>query len=55
VSAVIANAQKKRSANRAQQVTLVAAIYDQDGSKILVKGDGLLPTKTITDQYREKV
>lgn len=54
VSAMITKAQKKRAANRATQITLISAIFDAHG-RLLVKANGLLPTKKITDKYRAEV
>lgn len=43
----------RRYADKAQQVVLAAAIFDQTG-RILVTPDGLLPSEKITDTYVEK-
>ncbi|KAF4630239.1 hypothetical protein G7Y89_g7906 [Cudoniella acicularis] len=50
---VIAQAQRARAANRAQQVVLATAFFDNDG-KIMVTSQGLLPNKKITNQYLER-
>lgn len=44
----------KRSALRAQQITLGTAIFDKHG-RILVDPDGLMPSVAITDSFLEKV
>lgn len=44
----------KKSALRAQQITLGAAIFDKHG-RILVDPDGLLPSVAVTDSFLEKV
>lgn len=51
---MVAQAQAKRSSKKAKQIILAAAIFDAE-NKVLVKGDGLLPTKKITDAYVEQV
>ncbi|KAH8897836.1 hypothetical protein GQ53DRAFT_637355 [Thozetella sp. PMI_491] len=43
----------KRYANKAQQVVLASAIFDQQG-RVLVTPDGLLPSEKITDTFVEK-
>lgn len=44
----------RRSALRAQQITLGAAIFDKAG-RILVDPDGLIPNTVVTDSFLEKV
>ncbi|KAI0843751.1 FAD dependent oxidoreductase-domain-containing protein [Hypoxylon sp. FL0890] len=43
----------RRSANKAQQIVLGAAVFDKSG-RILVSPDGLLPSEKITDTYVER-
>ncbi|KAI8624602.1 hypothetical protein F5Y19DRAFT_310077 [Xylariaceae sp. FL1651] len=43
----------RSNANKARQVVLAAAVFDQTG-RILVNPDGLLPSEKITDTYIEK-
>ena len=43
-----------KSAQRAQQVTLGAAVFDSHG-RILVDPDGLIPSTVVTDSFLEKV
>ncbi|KAH8685526.1 hypothetical protein BGZ60DRAFT_522818 [Tricladium varicosporioides] len=50
---ILAQAQKARAANRAQQVVLATAVFDKEG-KLLVTPEGLLPNRKITNQYLEK-
>ena len=45
---------RKRSANRAQQLVLACAIFNEDG-KLMVTPGGLLPCRKITDNYVERV
>jgi hypothetical protein len=44
----------RRSALRAQQITLGAAIFDRSG-RILVDPDGFIPSAVVTDSFLEKV
>jgi hypothetical protein len=44
----------RRSALRAQQITLGAAIFDKSG-RILVDPDGFIPSTVVTDSFLEKV
>jgi hypothetical protein len=44
----------RRSALRAQQITLAAAIFDK-GGRILVDPDGYIPSTVVTDSFLEKV
>ncbi|KAH7142919.1 hypothetical protein B0J13DRAFT_503327 [Dactylonectria estremocensis] len=43
----------RRSALRAQQITLAAAVFDKDG-RILVDPDGLIPSTVMADSFLEK-
>ncbi|KAI1381411.1 hypothetical protein F4677DRAFT_125462 [Hypoxylon crocopeplum] len=43
----------RRNRNRARQVILATAVFDQSG-RILVNPDGLLPSEKITDTYVER-
>ncbi|KAL7624461.1 hypothetical protein AAE478_006026 [Parahypoxylon ruwenzoriense] len=52
-SAIYATWAMRRSASKAQQVVLAAAVFDRTG-RILVTPDGLLPSEKITDTYVEK-
>lgn len=45
---------RKGYANRAQRVTLAAAVFDQHG-RILVTPDGLLPSEVVTSTFLQKV
>ncbi|KAK2684381.1 hypothetical protein QWA68_016791 [Fusarium oxysporum] len=53
ISAIIRIRNSKKSAFRAQQVTLGTAIFDKDG-RILVNTDGLIPSTVITNSFLEK-
>ncbi|EXL64712.1 hypothetical protein FOPG_19033 [Fusarium oxysporum f. sp. conglutinans race 2 54008] len=53
ISTIIRIRSSKKSAFRAQQVTLGTAIFDK-GGRILVNTDGLLPSTVITDSFLEK-
>ncbi|KAK8073531.1 hypothetical protein PG994_004430 [Apiospora phragmitis] len=44
---------KRKYANKAQLVTLAAAVFDRQG-RILVSPDGLLPSEKITDAFPQK-
>lgn len=44
----------RKSALRAQQITLAAAVFDKDG-RILVDPDGLIPSTVLADSFLEKV
>jgi hypothetical protein len=44
----------RRSALRAQQITLAAAVFDK-GGRILVDPDGYIPSTVVTDSFLEKV
>ncbi|CZR59585.1 uncharacterized protein PAC_09479 [Phialocephala subalpina] len=50
---LLAQARNARSAKRAQQVVLAAAVFDHEG-KILVSPEGLLPTRKITNTWLER-
>ncbi|EEU34513.1 uncharacterized protein NECHADRAFT_54441 [Fusarium vanettenii 77-13-4] len=52
-SAILRARKMKRSALRAQQITLGTAIFDKHG-RILVDPDGLMPSVAITDSFLEK-
>ncbi|KAH8652905.1 hypothetical protein BGZ61DRAFT_594901 [Ilyonectria robusta] len=43
----------RKSALRAQQITLAAAVFDKDG-RILVDPDGLIPSTVMADSFLEK-
>lgn len=45
---------KKRYADKAQQVVLAAAVFDNQG-RILVSHDGVIPSEKITDSFLGKV
>jgi hypothetical protein len=53
-SAVLHARNLRRSALRAQQITLAAAIFD-NGGRILVDPDGCIPSTVVTDSFLEKV
>lgn len=53
-SSVYATWATKRIANKAQQVVLAVAVFDNSG-RILVTSDGLLPSEKITDTYVERI
>lgn len=44
----------RKSALRAQQITLGAAVFDKHG-RILVDPDGFVPSAAVTDSFLEKV
>ncbi|CAM1509228.1 Fc.00g029670.m01.CDS01 [Cosmosporella sp. VM-42] len=52
-SAILRARNMRKSASRAQQITLGAAIFDKDG-KILVDPDGFIPSTVVTDSFLEK-
>ncbi|KAF4988378.1 hypothetical protein FGRMN_9797 [Fusarium graminum] len=52
-SAVLRARNTRRSALRAQQITLAAAIFDKAG-RILVDPDGYIPSTVVTDSFLEK-
>lgn len=52
--AVIVNRSAKRYPDRAQQVVLASATFDQDGRIMVVPGD-LLPSQKVTNSYIERV
>ena len=52
--AMIGQRQRRRSADRAQQVVLACATFDMEG-KLMVTSDGLLPCRKITNTYLERV
>ncbi|KAL5585849.1 hypothetical protein FOVSG1_013541 [Fusarium oxysporum f. sp. vasinfectum] len=52
-SAILHARNIRRSALRAQQVTLAAAIFD-NGGRILVDPDGCIPSTVVTDSFLEK-
>jgi hypothetical protein len=43
-----------QSAQKAQKISLGAAVFDKEG-RILVDSDGLLPSTTITDSFIQVV
>jgi len=45
---------RKGYANRAQRITIAAAVFDNDG-RILVTHDGLLPSEVVTTRFLQKV
>ncbi|KAJ4200351.1 hypothetical protein NW767_007414 [Fusarium falciforme] len=53
VSAVLRARNMRRSALRAQQITLAAAIFDKAG-RILVDPDGYIPSTVVTDSFLER-
>ncbi|KAM6508311.1 hypothetical protein FALCPG4_018184 [Fusarium falciforme] len=53
ISALLRARNMKKSALRAQQVTLGAAVFD-NGGRILVDPDGLIPSTVVTDSFLEK-
>ncbi|KAF4982542.1 hypothetical protein FZEAL_1852 [Fusarium zealandicum] len=53
ISAILRARNMKRSALRAQQVTLGAAVFDKAG-RILVDPDGYIPSTVVTDSFLEK-
>ncbi|KAJ4169213.1 hypothetical protein NW754_001544 [Fusarium falciforme] len=52
-SAIIRARNMKKSALRAQQVTLGAAVFDK-GGRILIDPDGFIPSTVVTDSFLEK-
>lgn len=52
-SAILRARSMRRTALRAQQITLGAAIFDKNG-RILVDTDGLIPSTVVTDSFLEK-
>lgn len=54
IFALLGQRSKARSADRAQQVVLACATFDEDG-RIMVTPDGLLPCRKITNSYIERV
>ncbi|KAH8647521.1 hypothetical protein BGZ61DRAFT_549364 [Ilyonectria robusta] len=53
VSAILRARNIRKSALRAQQVTLGAAVFDNSG-RILVDPDGFIPSTVVTDSFLEK-
>jgi hypothetical protein len=51
---VLAQRRRAKSANRAQQVVLAAAVFD-DAGNLMVTPEGLLPSQKITNTYIERV
>lgn len=45
---------RKGYANRAQRITLAAAVFDEHG-RILVTPDGFLPSEVVTSTFLQKV
>jgi hypothetical protein len=43
-----------KSAQKAQKITLAAAVFDKHG-RILVDTNGLVPSAVVTDSFLEKV
>ncbi|KAH7146583.1 FAD dependent oxidoreductase-domain-containing protein [Dactylonectria macrodidyma] len=52
-SAILRARTMRKTALRAQQITLGAAIFDRSG-RILVNTDGLIPSTVVTDSFLEK-
>ncbi|KAF5636561.1 signaling ykoW [Fusarium sp. NRRL 52700] len=52
-SAILRARNMRRSALRAQQITLAAAVFDK-GGRILVDPDGYIPSTVVTDSFLEK-
>ncbi|KAF4335044.1 glycerol-3-phosphate dehydrogenase [Fusarium beomiforme] len=52
-SAIVRARNMRRSALRAQQITLAVAIFDK-GGRILVDPDGYIPSTVVTDSFLEK-
>ncbi|KAJ3455321.1 hypothetical protein MRS44_013921 [Fusarium solani] len=52
-SAIIRTRNMRKSALRAQQVTLGAAVFDK-GGRILIDPDGFIPSAVVTDSFLEK-
>ncbi|KAK2468714.1 hypothetical protein H9L39_19641 [Fusarium oxysporum f. sp. albedinis] len=53
ISAILRARNMRRSALRAEQITLGAAIFDKSG-RILVDPDGFIPSAVVTDSFLEK-
>ncbi|KAL5603923.1 hypothetical protein FOVSG1_006673 [Fusarium oxysporum f. sp. vasinfectum] len=53
ISAILRARNMRRSALRAQQITVGAAIFDKSG-RILVDPDGFIPSTVVTDSFLEK-
>ncbi|KAH7117455.1 hypothetical protein EDB81DRAFT_916284 [Dactylonectria macrodidyma] len=53
VSAILRARNIRKSALRAQQVTLGAAVFD-NGGRILIDPDGFIPSTVVTDSFLEK-
>lgn len=54
LTAVIGNRSAKRYPDRAKQVVLASATFDQDG-RIMVTPGGFLPSQKVTNSYIESV
>ncbi|KAH7114686.1 hypothetical protein EDB81DRAFT_669628, partial [Dactylonectria macrodidyma] len=54
VSAILRARNIRKSALRAQQITLGAAVFDNSG-RILVDPDGFIPSTVVTDSFLEKM
>lgn len=52
--AIIANRREKITRNRAQQIVLACAYFDDSG-RVMVTPEGYLPSQKVTNQYIEKV
>ncbi|KAI5457240.1 hypothetical protein BGZ63DRAFT_427961 [Mariannaea sp. PMI_226] len=52
-SAILRARSMRKTALRAQQITLGTAIFDKDG-RILVNNDGIIPSTVVTDSFLEK-
>lgn len=52
--AIAVNKSRSRQHNRAQKIILASATFDGEG-RLMVLPDGMMPTKEITDSFREKV
>jgi hypothetical protein len=52
--AILGKRQRKRSANRAQQLVLACAFFDSTG-RLMVTPEGMIPNQKITNTYVEKV
>lgn len=53
-SAILKARSMSKSAQKAQQITLAAAVFDKQG-RILVDTNGLMPSMVITNAFLEKV
>ena len=51
---MLAQRRRSRSANRAQQVVLASAVFDEDG-RIMVTPEGLIPNRKVTSSNMERV